>query len=35
MDNEYLLNFLKKLFKRKKCSNHQEKETYLFNVLWT
>lgn len=31
MDNEYLLNFLKE----KKCSNHQEKETYLFNVLWT
>lgn len=31
MDNEYLLNFLLK----KKCSNHQEKETYLFNVLWT
>lgn len=33
MDNEYLLNFLKE--KNKKCSNHQEKETYLFNVLWT
>lgn len=31
MDNEYLLNFLP----LKKCSNHQEKETYLFNVLWT